>query len=67
MAFQVGLSDLIANSEDEYVQIATDLAKNPARVAQLKTTLRDKCMATVWCVHEGGRTRFEGCLTALRF
>eukprot|EP00802_Teleaulax_amphioxeia_P007341 Tamp_07347.p1 GENE.Tamp_07347~~Tamp_07347.p1 ORF type:complete len:650 (+),score=103.81 Tamp_07347:73-1950(+) len=44
---QVGLSDLIANSEDEYVQIATDLAKNPARVAQLKTTLRDKCMATV--------------------
>jgi hypothetical protein len=46
---QVGLSDLIASSEDEYVRIATDLAKDPARLAHLKTSLRDKCLATVWC------------------
>jgi predicted O-linked N-acetylglucosamine transferase (SPINDLY family) len=51
---QVGLSDLIASSEDEYVRIATDLAKDPARLSHLKTSLRDKCLATVWCVPEGG-------------
>jgi hypothetical protein len=44
----VGLSDLIASSEDEYVEIATNLAKDPTRLQQLKSALRDRCTATVW-------------------
>jgi predicted O-linked N-acetylglucosamine transferase (SPINDLY family) len=44
---QVGLGDLIASSEVEYIQIATDLANNPSRLSELKSTLRAKCLATI--------------------
>jgi protein O-GlcNAc transferase len=38
----VGLPDFIAESPEHYVQIAVDLAKSPARLADLRTTLRDR-------------------------
>ena len=44
---QVGLPELIATSEDEYIQIAMDLASNPSRLSELKTSLRAKCLATI--------------------
>jgi len=44
---QVGLSDLIATSEDEYIRIAVDLANNPSRLSELKNSLREKAMATI--------------------
>lgn len=44
---QVGLADLIANTEEEYIQIAAELANNPSRVAEIKSTLRAKCLQTI--------------------
>jgi protein O-GlcNAc transferase len=41
---QIGLSDLIANSADEYVAIAAALAEDPARLNELRRSLRP-CMA----------------------
>ncbi len=35
----VGLGDLVAESDDAYVAIAVALARNPARLAQLRSTL----------------------------
>jgi protein O-GlcNAc transferase len=37
-----GLEDLIAYSEDEYVQIATRLAADPARLDRIRKTLRNE-------------------------
>jgi predicted O-linked N-acetylglucosamine transferase (SPINDLY family) len=38
----LGLSELIVKTIEEYVQIAVDLAKDPARLAQLRATLRQR-------------------------
>ncbi len=38
----VGLSDLIAHSEEEYVRIATDLAHDLPRLTNLRSTLRQR-------------------------
>jgi predicted O-linked N-acetylglucosamine transferase (SPINDLY family) len=38
----IGLPELIARSRDYYLQIATDLAANPKRLADLRTSLRDR-------------------------
>ncbi len=39
---QIGLTKLAANSPDQYVQIARDLANDPPRLAELRRTLRQK-------------------------
>lgn len=39
---QAGLSELVATSEDEYVQIAGDLARDRQRLADLRGTLRSR-------------------------
>jgi predicted O-linked N-acetylglucosamine transferase (SPINDLY family) len=44
---QVGLADLIASSEDEFVRIAAELAANPDRLRELKQTLRSKALETI--------------------
>jgi predicted O-linked N-acetylglucosamine transferase (SPINDLY family) len=38
----MGLTDLIADSADRYVQVASDLAGNVNRLAELRITLRDR-------------------------
>jgi predicted O-linked N-acetylglucosamine transferase (SPINDLY family) len=38
----IGLPELIAATPDEYVDIAVDLAKDPHRLATLRSTLRDR-------------------------
>jgi predicted O-linked N-acetylglucosamine transferase (SPINDLY family) len=42
----VGLTELIAGSRDQYVEIATALAKDPQRIANYRTTLRDRMSAS---------------------
>ena len=42
---RVGLEDLIAHDIERYVRIASDLAVDPARLADLRATLRAR-MAT---------------------
>jgi predicted O-linked N-acetylglucosamine transferase (SPINDLY family) len=38
----VGLGELVADSQQRYVQIATDLAKDPVRLLEMRRTLRDR-------------------------
>jgi predicted O-linked N-acetylglucosamine transferase (SPINDLY family) len=42
----VGLGDLIARSSDEYVDKAVALAEDPARLAELRATLRERLLAS---------------------
>jgi predicted O-linked N-acetylglucosamine transferase (SPINDLY family) len=42
----VGLTDLVARSTDEYVEIATKLANDRPRLAELRLTLRDRLRAS---------------------
>ena len=44
---KVGLADLIARSEDEFVRIAAELAANPDRLRELKQSLRSKALETI--------------------
>jgi protein O-GlcNAc transferase len=46
---QLGLMDLIANSVDEYVEIALALANNPSRLDDLRRTLRSRMAASPLC------------------
>jgi protein O-GlcNAc transferase len=46
---QIGLSDLIANSADEYVAIAAALAEDPARLNELRRSLRPRIAASPLC------------------
>jgi predicted O-linked N-acetylglucosamine transferase (SPINDLY family) len=38
----IGLEELTAHSEDEYVRIAAELAKDLARLAELRAALRER-------------------------
>ena len=46
---QIGLPDLIANSVDEYVQIALELASNAQRLDDLRCSLRARVAASPLC------------------
>src|SRR5262249_51496636 len=46
---QVGLTDLIANSIEEYVEIALALAGNSGRLDDLRRTLRSRMAASPLC------------------
>lgn len=41
---QIGLADLIATNEDEFVRIAVELSNNPERLQRIKNTLRKTCL-----------------------
>jgi predicted O-linked N-acetylglucosamine transferase (SPINDLY family) len=45
----VGLSELIASTPDRYVAIATQLAQNRDRLAELRSTLRERMRTSVLC------------------
>ena len=49
----VGLGDLIARTPDDYVQIASDLAQNRDRLAEIRHTLRDTMTASPLCDYAG--------------
>ena len=42
----VGLPDLVATSEEEYIQLAVGLANDPARLAAMRPALREKMKAS---------------------
>ena len=46
---QIGLPDLIANSVEEYVEIAVALASDPARLMDLRRSLRARIAASPLC------------------
>jgi protein O-GlcNAc transferase len=46
---QVALPDLIANSVEEYVEIAVALASHPARLIELRHSLRGRMAASSLC------------------
>ncbi len=46
---KVGLHDLIANTAQEYVSIATKLAADPSRLGQLRQTLRISLQSSPIC------------------
>lgn len=41
-----GLRDLVASTEDEFVQKAIGLARDTARLSEIRASLRDKCLET---------------------
>jgi protein O-GlcNAc transferase len=45
MLSNVGLADLIASTEDEYVERAAALSADTARLSALRSTLRDRMQA----------------------
>jgi len=46
---QVGCSELIASSEDQFVEIAVNLARSPERMRALRETLRQRLLASPLC------------------
>src|SRR5262249_44639957 len=46
---QIGLTDLIANSVEEYVEIAVALASNPGRLDDMRRSLRPLLQASPLC------------------
>lgn len=57
-----GLGDLVAPDIDSYVRLATDLARDPTRLADLRRTTRDRFLASPVCDGPGFARRFEGAL-----
>ncbi|MFH1604900.1 MAG: glycosyltransferase [Pseudomonadota bacterium] len=42
----IGLQELVAHSESDYLRIARDLAREPARLAQLRASMRQRMLAS---------------------
>ena len=62
---QVGLPELIARSEDDYVAKAVALAANPERIAALHGTLRETLLASTLCDGPGFTRKFEFALRGM--
>jgi predicted O-linked N-acetylglucosamine transferase (SPINDLY family) len=58
----VGLEDLVAKSEDDYVRLVTALARDPARLAALSTSLRERFLTSPVCDGPGHAARFGAAL-----
>jgi len=61
----VQLGDLVAGSEDEYVQIASSLARNPTRLAAFRAGLRPRMLKSVLCDGPRHTARLERLLEGL--
>jgi protein O-GlcNAc transferase len=57
---QIGLTDLIANSVEEYVEIALALAGNPGRLDDLRGALRPRIAASPLCDRRAFARKMEG-------
>ena len=53
-----GLGELVASSEDEYLKIATGLARERTRIHEYRRTLRERVLATI-CDATAFARRFE--------
>ncbi len=47
----VNLEDFIANSEDEYINLAKRLSENPGNLSRVRTTIRDKLRISKICTN----------------
>lgn len=61
----VGLTDLIAADDDEYVRIAASLAADGPRLAALRGSLRERLLASPLCDAAGFASRFGGAVRSL--
>ncbi|CAG0963533.1 hypothetical protein PHYC_00858 [Phycisphaerales bacterium] len=61
----VGLADLIARDEKDYIRLARELAGDRARLAALHATLRDRLVSSPVCDGASYARRFEDALAAL--
>jgi protein O-GlcNAc transferase len=56
---QLGLSDLVAATEEQYVQIATSLAGDRARLRELRAGLRQRMQSSSFCDPPGFARELE--------
>lgn len=61
----IGAPELIAQTEDEYIQIASDLAANDDRLDDLRQSLRARMASCPLCNAPGFARRFEGALRSI--
>ncbi len=61
----VGLEELIARSESEYVEMAVSLASAPGRLAELRAGMRQRLAGSVLCDGAGFARRFEAALGSM--
>jgi len=62
---QIDLTDLIANSVEEYVEIALALAGNPGRLEELRRSLRPRMAASPLCDGPAFARKMEAALRAM--
>jgi predicted O-linked N-acetylglucosamine transferase (SPINDLY family) len=62
---QVGLRELIAQDEDDYVRVAAALANDPARLAALRTGLRERMQGSALCDAPAHAERFGSALRSM--
>ena len=60
-----GLGELVANDRDEYVRIASDLAKDVDRLRTLRGSIRKKLLASPICDLPGFARQFDAALDAM--
>ncbi len=58
-----GVGELCAETEDEYVQIALDLARDRGRIAEYRRTLRDRMASSPLCQGQPFAERFGAAMT----
>ena len=56
---QIGLDDLVAEDRDAYVEIAASLARDPGRLAELRSGMRERMLASPFCDGPGFTRRLE--------
>ena len=56
---QIGLTDLIANSVEEYVEVAVALARNPGRLDDMRRSLRPQLLASPLCDGRASARKIE--------
>ena len=62
---QVGLGELVAESEEDYVNIAADLASNLDRLEEIRRNLRTNMKNSPLCDHEGHTREVEDAYQAM--
>lgn len=61
----LGLQDLIAATPDEYISIASRLARDAARLTSLRASLRERLAQSPLCDHRAFGRRFSDAIIAL--
>lgn len=54
----IGLKDLVAESEEDFVDLACHLGNDPARIASLRSSLRQTLVSSILCDGPGFGARF---------